>query len=506
MTRIELEIHEDIITVLSKLKNINDTGIELYVPEGSVIFENILNLKLIKEWSEENGKVVSFDTEDTFGTNLLLQLEDAANVKNEGIEIEENQKLEGIQAKKLDLSRFKILFPKLLKPILLILLILSLIVGGIFASTRYIAKPTAEVRIVVNSVPLTRSVQIKVSSDLETSLEDKVLKGLKVETELEGFKEKETTGEKTVGEKAKGKILIYNNTDEDKEFKKGTTFIYEDEDYEYRSTQNIEVPARSQQDPDPLNPDLVIYVKGKASVEVEATEIGSKYNIDEGEPIVIEDQKQDEFTAEVEEDIDGGKTEKIQVVTEEDTLTLETELKEEVSKSSEERLSKTLSGNNKLIKGSESSVVTEKTFSHKIDEETDKLGLGLKMSASGLTYNEEALNRMLDEMVEGFVPEGFILSDKERSVSVEVLGNSDATILNSQEADLQVTLRTFVVPNVTEQWVKDELAGKDQVEAQKILGTIRSIKTYGLDIKPRIPLFDKVPTDKDRIIVKIERE
>ena len=124
----------------------------------------------------------------------------------------------------------------------------------------------------------------------------------------------------------------------------------------------------------------------------------------------------------------------------------------------------------------------------------------------GLTHLSKDLNDLLDELVEEFIPEGYVLSDKEREVSAEVLGNSTDSILNSSEADIQVTLKTFIVTDIDENQLKDDLKGKSPQEAQKIIGGIRNINSYEFNLTKGIPFFSKVPTDKDKINISIERE
>ncbi|KKS20553.1 MAG: hypothetical protein UU77_C0024G0009 [candidate division WWE3 bacterium GW2011_GWC1_41_7] len=127
------------------------------------------------------------------------------------------------------------------------------------------------------------------------------------------------------------------------------------------------------------------------------------------------------------------------------------------------------------------------------------------MSTTGLVYSAEELDTILDELVKGFIPDGYVISEKERDTNVEVLGNSDSTVLNPTEADLQVTLKAYVVPNVEEDKLKEDLKGKGIGEAQKILGGIRNINTYELHINPNIPLLARIPTNTENISVEIVR-
>ena len=114
------------------------------------------------------------------------------------------------------------------------------------------------------------------------------------------------------------------------------------------------------------------------------------------------------------------------------------------------------------------------------------------------------MDAILDKLVEEFIPEGFKTSTEDRDVSVDVLGNSDTSVLNATEADLQVTLKTFVVPDINEDTLKEELKGKNLTEAQRVLGEIRNVKTYELKINPNIPLLTRVPRKVENITIKIE--
>ena len=165
-----------------------------------------------------------------------------------------------------------------------------------------------------------------------------------------------------------------------------------------------------------------------------------------------------------------------------------------------------LSSDQKLVQGSVQIKVTGAVYNFNVGDTTDTLKLTQTVTASGLTYLNKDLNKLLDQLVQNLIPEGFVISDQEREVKVEVLGNADSTILGSDKADVQVTLKTFVVPKVDDQSLKQQLKGKSLTEAQKILGSIRNIKTYSLDLSPNIPFLSRIPSDLDRINIKITHE
>jgi len=112
----------------------------------------------------------------------------------------------------------------------------------------------------------------------------------------------------------------------------------------------------------------------------------------------------------------------------------------------------------------------------------------------------------VDDLLVEFIPEGFVLSDKEREINVQILGVGDNTVLSPEKADLQVTVKTFVVPDIKEDTVKASLKGKSVTEAQEYLSKIRNVKTYSLNISSKIPLFNKIPGDVNKINLTITRE
>jgi len=71
---------------------------------------------------------------------------------------------------------------------------------------------------------------------------------------------------------------------------------------------------------------------------------------------------------------------------------------------------------------------------------------------------------------------------------------------------MQITLKTFTVTAVDKEELKKTLAGKSVAEAEKVLGSIGSLSTYSIEIKPVIPLFNKVPKDLNRINLEVENE
>lgn len=519
MNKVSLEIHDDVVSAINKIEVTAVGDVQVEIPESSVLFDNILSLKLIKKEAENMDKNITFKTSDQLGKKFLGLLEESQDTAEgfvtreitlDSLEQSASQKSDkksGFKKSSMpNLPVLNISMPKMpdfnYKKLAFILLLLFSLGGGFYFLA--LRAPKAEVVVIVNSQPLIKSVTIKAGTALTTDAGEKTLKASTVEATATATKTTETTGEKTVGDNATGEVTLVNRTSNDISLSDGTSITYKDSaDYEYILDDDVTVPAQSLEDPaDPLSASI----PGEANVDVTASEIGEDYNIDDGSTLDFENYKKSELVAVATSDFEGGRSELVRVVAEEDIAKLEDEIALTLVEKSEDVLISKVSGSTKLIAGSVATTVSTNEFNGEVGDELDKLELVQTVSAAGLTYSTDSLDSLLDELVEEFVPNGYKLSDEEREVNVEVLGNSDSTVLSIAEADLQVTLKTFVVPDISEERVVEDLAGKRFDDAQRILGSIRNVKTYELTVSPNIPLFRRVPSNKENITLEIKLE
>lgn len=85
MTKLNVDIHDSVVDVINKIREINDSGIELIIPEGALVFENILNIRLIQKETDKLDKSVSFTTQDEQGLNLIHSLNEESDIDTDFI-------------------------------------------------------------------------------------------------------------------------------------------------------------------------------------------------------------------------------------------------------------------------------------------------------------------------------------------------------------------------------------------------------------------------------------
>ena len=509
---------EDVYTLLAELATIKRKDLKVFLPEGALILRNKLNLQFLVASLEKLGKSVKFETDDPNGAEIVAHI----NSESAG-DYGEVYASEDITSTKGIMSRVKSLFtgfaglknmfsrPKLpsFKAVsfqinfVLLGILTAALIGLAFGATKYVSSQKAYIKIVAKAEPIARSITIRVDSEKSTDAGQKILEGQDVSTTIIEDAEIETTGEEFEGDYATGEVTIYNRTEEEIDLDEGTELAYkdDDEDFVFKLSEEVTVPALTYEDPeDPAS----TMTPGEASVDVEASEFGDDYNIDEGETLEFDDYKKSELVAKSNDDFEGGTKETISIVAQEDIEKINEEVKTALEAQTDTALEDAIPSGYKIIQGSKATTLGEPEISHEVGEETDKITSRQIMTVSALTYSEKKLDQLIMQVVGEYVPDEYSLSGTKHSLSVEVLGETEDTVLSPTTADLQVTVKTAVVPDLNIDKLKQEIAGASVQEVQRTLGSMQSISTYEINLSPGIPFKSNIPSNPEKILIEIE--
>lgn len=514
----EITKMKDVYTLLSELANKKEDELEIFIPSGALILENKLNLQFLANSLEKLGKSVKFETDDPKGVELLSNLNAASSIDLGETYISEKEdssifsgivpSFPPISLKKLP----KVNIPKLrgfsfkLNFVLLGIIVASFI-GISYLAQRYVSSQKAYIKIVTKSEPMARSLTIRVDSQGETTVGEQILAGKDLSTSVFETVEIETTGEKIIGEYASGEIKIYNRTEEPIELDEGSEVVYKGKDSEedkiFILEDTVEVPPLAYEVPeDPAS----TMIPGEAEVSVEATEFGADYNIDSDSTFEFDDYKKSELVAKSSEDFEGGSSETVPIVSEEDLENLKAEAQKQLEAKAPQALEDAVPSGYKLVQGSLGSNLGNMELNHEVGDEAEKVRISQSLSVTGLAYSEKELDQLIMQIVGEYVPEEYALSGTTHTLNVEVLGETENTLLSPTAADLQVTVKTSVVPDIKVSDLKQDLKGKSLDEVQRKLGSMRSISTYEFNLSPPVPLKNTVPNDIERILIEIENE
>jgi len=377
---------------------------------------------------------------------------------------------------------------------LLIGLLIFFVLGGI-AIAAYWYLPKAQVVIFLKADNLEKEIEVKVDPELTTpDREKKQIPGEIIETKLKDSLEKETTGEKLVGDKARGEVTVYNFTDNSKSFNKGTVITSPDQK-KFSLEVDITVASASSSFDESWRQ---VITPGTTKVTVVALEIGPDYNLPSGTEFNIANYSPSSYRAKNEKAFSGGTSRKVQVVSTKDREELLNQLTARLEEKVKEELKKNIPQGKKILETAILTSIINRNFDKAVGTEADKLRLELEMKAKTLAYSASDLDSLVDEALADYIPQNFILKGKEVEIKEEKINEEGVAIL-------KVYVKGNLIPDVDIEAIKKNLAGKYPSVANDYLQSLPSFTKVEMNISPKLPARLKtLPRLSKNISVKIE--
>ena len=353
--------------------------------------------------------------------------------------------------------------------------------------------PSAQVDISVTPKILDQEVDITLSTT--ESVVD-IAGGIvpaKLETaEAAGEKIVETTGKKTVGEKAKGEVIIYNRTTLTKTFAKGTTLA--SGSLKYTLDSDISVASKS------AGSDY-IDVPGKTTAAITAATLGSESNLKAQSELTIMNFGRDSYVAKNESDLTGGTAEEIQVVAKEDQKSLVSALTEELLAQITSNIQESSPGEAAYLITSTAKINKEQ-YSAKVGEQAKTLQGNLTMSVSILHYRTSDVTELINSNIDQAIPAGFVRSPTPATVELTAETISDTGSQVKGQAKVQIAL----LPDWDITTLSSKLKGKSGGEIEEILKReIPGFQGASTLIVPKWlpPRFKTMPRNPKKILITI---
>lgn len=459
---------------------------------GAVPIEEILTET--KPEIKEEKVVQPLEEEEALGfikgKDILEEKEEEISIKEEEAEVEvpktefmpeelEKSTREGfklpsfpkLKFPSLSLPQFSLPFPGEFKRIGFVLIFVLAIIGGLaFAAYWYL--PKAEVNIWVQVQPLEKELEIIItqSPEVDQEISEKIM-GKMMEVEEKASEKTETTGKKMVGDPAKGKVIIYNKTENEKKFPSGTIFTGP-EGLKFSLDEEVTVASTA----------AFSTSFSSAMGEVTAAKIGSEGNLSAGANFSFKDYPTSSYFAKNEEDFSGGTSREISVVAKSDQEKLTESLSEKLAEKAKEDLQGKLGPEEKLLEGTLASTVKEKKFDKEVDEETSELNLDLTILFNAMVYSEKDLKEKLFQNMQEATPQGYELKPEE--IKVEILGVEK----KDEEVKLKIAAKASLLPKLDLEEIKKNIVGKKQVIAEEYLKNLAGATQAEIFIHFPLPL------------------
>ncbi|MDD3887188.1 MAG: hypothetical protein PHN19_00235 [Patescibacteria group bacterium] len=537
MRHIYLEEDDEIISVIDKIKNVQDNNVELIFPNKSPLIRSIVNLKILKRQSDILQKNIVVVTADEIGqvlakkAKLRIKSETENNSEEESSGIADVSKEQPIfksykeeeilknikklkkqetpeankpdykeiskdsKRKQIELLKKKfsgnqkskfVLLPSLTSKIILAFFGICIVIGAI--SIIFIL-PEAKISYSPKTEPFTHNVEASLIQGLGSpNISDKQI-AYEVAT-IEKNSEEVTfnsTGEKDIGTKAKGQITIYNKYSSDPQPLVATTRFMGNNGRIYRLVGDVDVPGAKIEEGKT--------VAGRTTATIEADAFGSEYNLEAGAFAIpgLSLDKQQVIYAETSSSIIGGESKKITIITADDLKKAKEDLQAKVSQKIIEEYKTKIPNDKIIIDGAIKNEILDSKTSGEENKETKDFKMSISVKSTVPFVSKNDLQNIVFEDARKFLPENKQLLDEnlDNGIKFEKISQEENKI------NIKVSLDKKMFTKIDEQEVKENIVGKKSQEAKDYILTNPYVYKAEVNLWPF--WVNKIPRIKSKI-------
>ena len=352
----------------------------------------------------------------------------------------------------------------------------------------------AEVRLSLDTEMISKESTITLNSDSgSTDVEQLILAASTIDEQTTGKKTAESTGVKVVGDKATGKVTLYNKTDGEKVFETGTELIGGD----FVFTLNEEVRVASASTTESGGGSQTNY--GKEDAEVTAVDIGSDYNLSKDTELQVGSFDSGTYSAIVAEAFSGGSSREVRVISAGDQEQLLTDLREKLLEEAQTKIESDLA-EGEYIAAAKINQVDEQSFDAEVGDEIGAVTLDLTVTVQAMVYKTEDLKPLAQKVLEADIPEGYTLANSEP----QILSAPDQEASNSGVVTLIVNISSEAKPDLNFDELKQTMAGKKIELVTEQLMAQSEIKGVEIKLIPSLAtrLYHRLPKDPAKIEIQ----
>lgn len=516
MDTIYIDSDEELTSIIEKLQRSGASEVNFSCPKGAMLFQSIINLKILSKEAKKFGKIIGLVTTDDVIKNLAGQvgikvfepgkegeaiaIHPRPQPKTENvIEIDrivrkDMPKVVHFQKEKKIVEVIKKEPQKPIRPKKRLTLILLLIFILLLVGFGYFILPKATVFLQVVSESFATNFKIIVDKNLKViDPINSIIPGTELNLTKEISKQYPATGQKKVGTaKASGKITINNYWDSNPQtISKGSNLS--SSGLKFVSLQDVTVPGASISQG--------AQVPGQAEVSIEAAEPGDEYNISGAKFTItsLPADKQAKIYGTSSGSLTGGKTVEKKIVSDNDIKKAREEIEKEIIQQSKTELESKNPGK-KVITEAISVDLSNFNTSKKSGEEADDFEATADAKVKALAFKDADFRQVIAEKSKEKVPEGKeILIKPDDDITVK----ASQIDFNIGKMDLEGNINSQIVLKIDQGKLKKDIQGQSSWQAEE------NLQKSGLYEDARVNVwpdwwFRKVPFLQQRIKIEIE--
>jgi len=504
MTELEFKKQDRLLQIINKILTTEGSELKIRIDSDSILFKNVLNLKIFQKVLDSSGKIAKIETESELGKKMLSNIRNNSEEADfsryqESLKEENSEKIlpetkikTKFELPKVSLPDFKSLNLKMI-PVFIAGILLVFGIGYYFL----VYKLSVNLEILVSAERFVKSFEVKLSSLKNTDIGEKIIRAESVSGVFQATLEIPTTGKVEGGKKAEGEIKFLNKTDKVIKLDKDTKLSFKDsgKEYFFILDDSVEVPARTLTSTAPET-----FVSGEKVESATASSFGSTYNLAAGKNISIGGYSPSEISAIVSSSFEGGVKNTLNAVS-------ETDLKEVSSQSFENFKSSFVfntSGSKNILKNSESFSLANQKFSSQLSEASEKLTVTQDIVVSYMVYDNDEVLSFVKASIKSLMPEGYELYGKDLQIELNSLGSVSGISYDNKEANAQLTVKSYKIPVIDDEDIKKRLAGKSLTEVSELLEDLEV--NYNIESSSGLLNLLGFPKDTSKINVTITKQ
>lgn len=287
-----------------------------------------------------------------------------------------------------------------------------------------------------------------------------------------------TTGEAVVGDKATGKVIIYNLSNQQFNLKAGTKLVSGSLSFVIDSA--VSIASTSGQISD--NGTITL---SNASVNATASRIGAEGNLDKGTQLSVGDYPKSVLQAKVDTAFAGGSARTVKAVSKTDQEKLLTQVEEKIKVQIDDQLKKDDPDSRFVPVGTLK--YTSKNFDKSVGEEAATLSLDLAATTDVLVYSRTQLMNQIEKKIMASSDQGLILDSAQTQANL-----SDLSPLDDHTFGGKANVQAVLFPKLDEEKITKLVRGKSVSILRNLLLTIPGYQNATVYINPNLPLLTQL--------------
>ncbi len=380
-------------------------------------------------------------------------------------------------------SKIKIFFSSLKKslpsysfPVAGVVLILL----SLFLNEYYFHK--AKIVVFFPSQDITKDLSIEAAIKDDATVDDLIVLAA---TDSASFDDlKQTTGTKSIGEKAKGQVTVLNYNNSDKTFDKGTVISFQG--IKFFLEDSVKVASASVASDLSLQP-------GKSNISAIASDIGPESNLSKNQRFQVDDFPTTQYLAVNSSDLTGGTKKEVRIVSKDDVDSLAKDILAKADKYNNNEIEKKLRSGFKLIKQLSDIKISNQDFSKKIGEEADSVNLKSNVKITYFYYQDKELIMRLISLLKPDIKNDFRLTQERTKYDIK-----DTKTEKNNKYLLEISAKAKATGDIKRDEILKTIIAKTSNDAEK--NVKEKFQATGLEfqienpipfLKNRFPFFKK---------------